>query len=228
TGVFAAQAALGLLYERDARGSGRGGVIDAYLYGSSLRILEWTMAAYDQLGQVRGRTGNRLVNSAPLDNYRSRDGKFVCVVAALQNNYRRLCAAMDRPDLLDDERYATPAARAAHNDEINGIVADWVSELDAAEVEARCIAHDVPVGTAYDAADIAADPHMQVRGDLVSVIDPVVGPVRQQAPFPRLVGEDGPVPTGAPLLGEHTDEVLRDLLGLDDAALTSLRADRVI
>jgi len=56
TGVFAAQAALGLLYERDARGTGEGGVIDAYLYGSALRILEWSIAAYDRLGVVRNRS----------------------------------------------------------------------------------------------------------------------------------------------------------------------------
>jgi len=228
TGVFSAQAALGLLYERDARGTGQGGVIDAYLYGSALRILEWTMAAYDRLGQVRHRSGNRLTNSAPLDNYRSRDGKFVCVVAALQNNYERLCGAMDRPDLLTDERFATTAARAAHNDEINQIVADWVAGLDAAEVEARCIDHDVPVGTAYDAADIAADPHMQARGDLVAVDDPIIGPINQQAPFPRIVGEAVTVPAGAPPLGAHTDDVLGTLLDLSGDQLAELRRDGVI
>ena len=228
TGVFAAQAATALLYERDARGTGEGGVIDAFLYGSSLRILEWTIAAYDRLGVVRQRSGNRLANSAPLDNYESRDGRYVCVVAALQNNYERLCAAMDRPDLLRDERYATAAARAAHNDEINGIVADWVGGLDAAEVEERCIAHDVPVGTAYDAADIAADPHMQERGDLMVIDDPVVGPVRQQAPFPRFHGHDQAVPDGAPILGADTDEVLHRLLGLDDDDRAALRAEGVI
>ncbi|MGI9601962.1 MAG: CaiB/BaiF CoA transferase family protein [Acidimicrobiales bacterium] len=228
TGVFAAQAALALLYERDARGTGRGGVIDAFLYGSSLRILEWTMAAYDRLGQVRGRSGNRLLNSAPLDNYPSRDGKYVCVVAALQNNFVRLCAAMERPDLLDDDRYSTPPARAQHNTEINEIVAQWVGSLDAADVEARCIEHDVPVGTAYDAADIAADAHMQARHDLVTVDDPVIGGVRQQAPFPRIVGDDTPIPAGAPVLGAHTDEVLTDLLGLGPAELDRLRADAII
>ena len=102
TGTFAAQAALALLYERDARGTGRGGVIDAYLYGSVVRILEWTLAAYDKLGLVRERSGNRLEHSAPIDNYRSADGEYVCVVGAAQNNFVRLCAAMQRPDLLTD------------------------------------------------------------------------------------------------------------------------------
>ena len=105
------------------------------------------------------REGNRLANSAPLDNYPTADGKYVCIVAGSDANFRRLCTAMDRPDLLDDPRFAELADRAARSDEINGIVADWTSSSTAADVEARCVAHDVPVATAYTAADIFADPH---------------------------------------------------------------------
>ena len=228
TGVFAAQAATALLYERDVGGPGEGGVIDACLYGSVLRILEWTHAAYHHLGLVRNRTGNRLDHSAPLDNYPSRDGRWVCIAAAMQANFARLCAAMDRPDLLEDPKFATAESRAAHGDEINQIVADWTVQLDAADIEARCVAHDVPVATAYDAADIAADPHVAARGDLVAIDDPVVGPLNQQAPFPRFDGQPPPVPAGAPRLGQHTDEVLTELCHLTSADLEALRADRII
>jgi crotonobetainyl-CoA:carnitine CoA-transferase CaiB-like acyl-CoA transferase len=228
TGVFASQAALGLLYERDAKGTGNGGVIDAYLYGSALRILEWSIAAYDMLGIVRQRSGNRLEHSAPLDNYPSSDGRFVCIVAAAQNNFERLCAAMDRPDLLTDDRYATPAARAENNDAINQIVADWAAVRTAAEIEERCVAHDVPVGTAYDAADLSNDEHVIARGDIMPIHDPVLGDVRQQAPFPRIAGEEHVAPTGAPRLGADTDEVLRSVLGRSDAQINDLRTAGII
>lgn len=228
TGVFAAQAATALLYERDVGGTGEGGVIDAYLYGSILRILEWTHAAYHHLGLVRNRTGNRLDHSAPLDNYPSRDGRWVCIAAAMQANFVRLCAAMDRPDLLEDPKFATAEARAANGDEINQIVTDWTAQLDAADIEARCVAHDVPVATAYDAADIAADPHIAARGDLVPIDDPVVGPLNQQASFPRFDGQSPPVPPGAPRLGQHTDDVLTELCHLTPADLEALRAERII
>ena len=79
-----------------------GAVIDAALYGSILRVLEWTIAGYDQLGVVRDRQGNRLDNSAPLDNYPTADGAYVCIVAGSDANFRRLCTAMERPDLADD------------------------------------------------------------------------------------------------------------------------------
>ncbi len=105
TGIFAAQAAACALYARDARG-GSGVVIDAALYGAALRILEWTLAAYDRLGVVRMREGNRLANSAPLDNYPTRDGKYVCIVAGSDTNFARLCEAMERPDLVDDPKFA--------------------------------------------------------------------------------------------------------------------------
>lgn len=226
TGVFAAQAVTAALYARDARG-GTGAVVDAALYGSVLRVLEWTIAGYDRLGIVRSREGNRLANSAPLDNYPTADDRFVCIVAGSDANFSRLCAAMDRPDLLEDPRFTKLVDRAAHGDEINGIVAAWTASLPAAAVEAACIEHDVPVATAYTAVDMFADAQFAARGDLVPVDDPVIGPVRQQAPYPRFVGQPVPVPAGAPRLGADTDAVLADL-GLDQDAIEALRADGVI
>ena len=227
TGVFSAQAATAALYARDARG-GSGAVIDAALYGSVLRILEWTLPAYERLGTVRSREGNRLANSAPLDNYPSADGKYVCIVAGSDANFSRLCAAMERPDLVTDPRFAKLSDRAARADEINSIVAEWSSARSAVEVEAACVAHDVPVATAYTAADVFADPHMAARGDLVAVDDPVAGPLRQQAPYPRRVGETPTAPAGAPTLGQHTDEVLADVLHLSSTDIDALRAKGVV
>jgi crotonobetainyl-CoA:carnitine CoA-transferase CaiB-like acyl-CoA transferase len=227
TGIFAAQAATAALYARDVRG-GSGAVIDAALYGAALRILEWTLPAYDKLGIVRSREGNRLANSAPLDNYPTADDKFVCIVAGSDANFARLCTAMDRNDLVADPRFEKLADRAARGDEINGIVAEWTITLTATEIEDRCVASDVPVATAYTAADIFADAHMAARGDLVSVDDPVVGPLRQQAPFPRTVGEAVEAPAGAPRLGEHTRAVLGGVLGLSDTELDELTAAGVV
>src|SRR5579863_1480018 len=127
TGVFAAEAALAALYRRDAKGTGQGAVVDASLYGSVLRILEWTIPAYERLGLVRKREGNRLSNSAPLDNFESADGRYVCIVAGSDANFTRLCRAMGRPELVDDPRFRSLADRARHGDEINGEVATWAA-----------------------------------------------------------------------------------------------------
>jgi crotonobetainyl-CoA:carnitine CoA-transferase CaiB-like acyl-CoA transferase len=240
TGVFAAEAALAALYRRDAgraedgsgrgtgTGTGTGAVVDASLYGSVLRILEWTIPAYDRLGTVRAREGNRLSNSAPLDNYPTADGNYVCVVAGGDANFSRLCRAMGRPDLLEDPRFATLADRARNGDTINALVAQWTSTQTAVEVEQACVAHDVPVATAYSARDIALDPHFEARHDLVAVDDPVLGPIRQQSPYPRLVGENTPVPSGAPSLGQHNREVWCDIVGLSASELEELQAKGIV
>ena len=228
TGVFAAEAALAALYRRDARGTGQGAVVDASLYGSVLRILEWTIAAYDRLGTVRGREGNVMSNSAPMDNYPTADGRFVCIVAGSDQNFTRLCRAMGRLELLEDPRFTTLAERARHGDDINDVVRRWTTAHDAAEIEAACIEHDVPVATAYSAREIVADAHVAVRGDLVTVQDPVLGPVRQQAPHPRLVDEARPVPAGAPPLGRDNAEVWCGLVGLAPDELDELERKGVV
>ena len=228
TGLFAAQSVTSLLYDRDARGTGTGGVIDVYMYGSILRIMEWTIAAYDRLGMVRNRSADSLDIAAPVGNYPSRDSRYVYLVGGSQVFFERLCRAMERPELVDDERFATAAARAQNRVEINALVAEWVASEDADEIESRCVACDVPAGKIYDVADLAADEHVLARGDICTVEDPIIGPVRQQAPFPRMLGTTPPTPTGAPLVGEHTDEVLSSAVGLSTAELDGLKADGII
>jgi crotonobetainyl-CoA:carnitine CoA-transferase CaiB-like acyl-CoA transferase len=230
TGTFAAEAVLAALYRRDRpdTGTGIGGVVDAPLYGAVLRILEWTVAAQDRLGLTRERQGNRLANSAPLDNYATSDGRFVCVVGGSDANFRRLCRAMGQPELADDPRWRTLRDRVADADGINDLVAEWAATLTAREVEEVCVANGVPVGVAYDAAEIIADPHVVARGDLVEVDDPFAGPHLQQAPFPRLDRHRPEPPTPAPSLGQHNREIWCDLLGLDEDAFGALVASGVI
>ena len=111
---------------------------------------------------------------------------------------------------------------------MNGIVRSWTSARTATEVEHACIAHDVPVATAYSAKEIASDPHFSERCDLIAVDDPVIGPVRQQAPFPRIVGEEQAPPAGAPELGKHNHEVWCDLVGLSPDELANLKEKGVV
>jgi len=233
TAVFNAFAIVTALYERDrtAQATGappRGQWVDLALYESVLRIMEHTLAAYDRLGVVREREGNRLANSAPLDNWQTKDGKFICIVAAGDGLFPRLAAAMERPDLLTDPRFATLKDRAANGNAINGIVGAWVAERSAEDVQRILDAHDVPFGFAYSVADVFADPHVEARGDIETIDDPVIGPVRMQGVYPRFSRTPGAIRSGAPRLGEHNREVYGDLLGLGDAELDALAADGVI
>jgi len=233
TGVFNAFAIVSALYERDrrAREEGappRGQWVDLSLYESVLRIMEHTLATYDRLGVVREREGNRLRNSAPLDNWETGDGKYVCIIAAGDGLFPRLCRAMGREDLLADPRFATMALRAEHGDAINAVVADWCRAHTARELQDVLEAHQVPFGLAYSVADIFADPHIAARGDIETVADPVIGPVRMQGVYPRFSRTPGAIRSGAPRLGAHNDEVYGGLLGLSAEECTALARDGVI
>jgi len=226
TALFNTVGVLAALVER-AR-SGEGQQVELALYESVLRVMEWTVAAYDRLGIVRDRTGNRLPNSAPLDNYATADGRWICIAAAGDVLFPRLCAAMGRPDLPDDERFASLAQRATHGDEINRIVGKWCALRTRAEIEEILVAHQVPVSGVYGIDEVMADPQVRARAAIVEVDDPVLGPVRQQAPVPRLERTPARVGRGAPMLGEHTEEVFRGLLGMSRDELDRLRRDGVI
>jgi crotonobetainyl-CoA:carnitine CoA-transferase CaiB-like acyl-CoA transferase len=233
TGVFNAFSILSALYERDRRAHEtgeppRGQWVDLSLYESILRVMEHTLAAYDRLGVVREREGNRLRNSAPLDNWQTSDGKYVCIIAAGDGLFPRLCRAMGRDDLLQEPRFRTMAQRAEHGDEINGIVAAWVKARTAREVQDVLERHEVPFGVAYSVADIFADPHIAARGDIETVDDPVIGPVRMQGVYPRFSRTPGAVSRGAPRLGAHNEEVYCGLLGLATEELEALKRDGVI
>ena len=233
TGVFNAFSIVTALYERDRRAqeSGaapRGQWVDLSLYESILRIMEHTLASYDRLGIVRERQGNRLSNSAPLDNWETKDGKYVCIIAAGDRLFPRFAKAMGREDLLDDPRFDTMTHRAEHGNEINDLVATWARRHTAAELQTILDAHDVPFGFAYSVADIFADPHVTFRGDIETVDDPTIGPVRMQGVYPRFSRTPGAIRSGAPKLGAHTDEVLGELLGLAPEEIAGLRRDGVV
>jgi len=227
TGVFNALGIMMALYHRDVHRSS-GQWIDLALYESIFRVLEHTMATYDRLGIVREREGNRLRNSAPLDNWETRDGQFVCIVAAGDRLFPRLAKAMGREDLLADPRFSSLSARVQHADEINAIVGEWVKQRTAAEIEALLLAAQVPMSCSYSIADIAGDPHYAARRDIVTVDDPTIGPVRMPAVYPRLSETPGAIQRGAPKLGEHNHEVYGSLLGLSAAAIAELEADGII
>src|SRR5438874_3240625 len=133
TALFNTIGVLAALYERERSGEGHG--VELSLYESVLRVMEWTVAGFDRLGIVRARTGNRLANSAPLDNYATSDGRYVCIAAAGAVLFPRLAKAIGRPDLLDDPRFASLAARAEHADAINEIVGAWCAAHTLEEIE---------------------------------------------------------------------------------------------
>ena len=131
-GMFAAQGALAALYRRTVTGEGQ--VVDAALTESCLAVQESTIPDYDVGGVVRGPSGTRLEGIAPSNIYRTADGSWVVIAANQDTVFRRLCAAMGRPELATDDRFANHVARGRNQDELDKIIGDWAAERHPGEI----------------------------------------------------------------------------------------------
>jgi crotonobetainyl-CoA:carnitine CoA-transferase CaiB-like acyl-CoA transferase len=226
--VFALVGLLGAVYERDVRGSGRGQVVDVSLYEPLFRLVESQVIGYDQLGIVKARRGNRIEEDSPRNAYATADGEWIAISASSDRTFARLAAAIGRPGLPADPRYRTNADRIANDVELDAIVAAWMVERTAAEVMEQLERCDVVAGRVYTIVDALADPQYRARQTVVSVPDPDFGSVRMPGVVPGLSRTAGTVSWPGGRLGEHTDEVLRELAGLDEAGLAGLRAAGVV
>jgi formyl-CoA transferase len=196
---------------------------------SSFAMLESTVPEYDRLGIVRGPQGTNLKGIAPSNIFLSSDGKWMVIAANADNVFRRLCEAMGRPELADDPRFATHNARGDNQDEIEGIVAAWAAERTAREIDETLNEAGVICGPIYTIADIFEDPQYRARDMLVTHVDPEFGEYVGPGIVPKLSRTPGAVRWSATWEeGSHNAEVYSELLGLDDAALESLREEGVL
>ena len=208
------QAAMGALLALQARHrTGRGQVVDASIFESVLSVTEALISEYDAGGHVRERHGSFLPGIAPSNAYPAADGRDVVIGANGDGVFRRLCAAMGRAELADDPRYATHRARGENQSELDELISNWTRTLPADDLVEAMNEAGVPVGLAFRAPEMLADPHFAAREAIVRVPRADGGMVAMQNAFPRLSETPGVVRAGGPRLGEHTEAVLADWLG---------------
>ncbi|MGE0545320.1 MAG: CaiB/BaiF CoA transferase family protein [Dehalococcoidia bacterium] len=220
TGTFGALGLMMALYHRDARG-GEAQEVDASLFESVFRTMEYTAVHYDQTGAVRDRSGNA-GPAVPSGAFRTRDGRWLMLVVAEDRMYARLMRAIGRDDLADDPKYADAPGRLADRGPIEDAIRAWVAERDAARALTVLHEAEIPVAESATVADAFTDPQFAARDAIVTVDDPALGPVRMQGITPKLSKTPGAIRHGAPLLGEHNAEVFRDLLGLSAAEIARI------
>jgi len=222
-------AALGVMMALHARQTtGRGQVIDTAIYESVLTVMENLVTEYDLTGYVRERSGAVLPGIAPSNVYPTRSGELILIGANQDTLFRRLCDLMGRPDLADDVRYRDHAARGAHQAELDARIAAWTADHEIEVLLPMLEDAGIATGRIYRAPDMLTDPQYIARESIVTVPHPVFGQVKMQNAFQRLSETPGGVRWTAPTLGEHTDDVLREVAGYSDEAIAGLRARRVI
>lgn len=225
-GTFATIGALMALRVRDQTGKGQ--VVDSAIYEAVLALMESLIPEFALGGYIRERTGAILPNIAPSNVYPTSDGHMVLIAANQDTVFRRLAEAMGRPELADDERYATHTARGIDQPALDDLIARWSAELPSDVLVATLIEHGVPVGKVFTAADMLTDPHFAARAAIVTVPDREFGDFPMQNVVPKLSATPGSVRWTGPDLGEHTEEVLESVLGMDAARCSELRDARVI
>jgi formyl-CoA transferase len=216
-----------LLALRQVKIDGKGQVVDVALYESVFNCMESLLPEYDAHGYVRERSGSALPGIAPSNLYPCKDGTYVLIAGNADSLYQRLMSAIGRPDLRDDPALARNDGRAAQMARIDEAIAQWTSRLSQKEVLLEMEKAQVPAGRIYSAADIAADPHFAARGMIQQIVAGDGEPLKVPGIVPKLSATPGAIRSPAPKLGEHTDEVLKEI-GYSPAEIEALRKKHVL
>ncbi|WP_223164000.1 CaiB/BaiF CoA transferase family protein [Nocardioides mesophilus] len=222
-------ACLGTLVALHQRGrTGKGQIVDSAIYEAVLAMMESLVPEWQVAGYQRERTGTTLPNVSPSNVYPTADGEMVLIAANQDTVFRRLAEAMHEPELAEDERYATHGARGQSMQELDEHIARWSATVKADDLLELLHEHGVPAGRIFRAKDMFADPHFAAREAIVRLAHPDLGEFAMHNVAPKLSETPGRVRHVGPELGEHNDDIYRDLLGLDDDTLSSLRSAGVI
>ena len=226
TAMFATIGTLNAIHAR-AR-SGVGQVVDAALYESVLAVMESLLTEYHVAGFIRERTGSLIPNIAPANAYPTRDNKLLLISGNQDTVWRRLAQAMGKPELGDDQRFATHIARGDNQLELDELIAEWTSTVYAQDLHKLLNEHSVPNGQMYRAPEMLEDEHFAAREAIVWVDTDDFGTVPMQNVVPKLSGTPGEINWAGPTLGSHNEEIVGGLLGLDRDALEELRQAGII
>jgi crotonobetainyl-CoA:carnitine CoA-transferase CaiB-like acyl-CoA transferase len=226
-GITGAFAVLTALYHRDTRG-GAGQVIDLSLLEPLLGILGPGPSAYDQLGVVPGRHGNRSPNNAPRNAYLTRDGRWVAISASTTSVAERVMRLVGRADLVHEPWFASAGERASRADLLDAAVAGWIGERDLDEVLAAFDDAGAALAPIYDVTQLMRDPHVVARETITTVPDEDLGAVKMQNLMVRLLDTPGRIRFPGRRLGQDNEQIYGELLGLDRDDLARLREEGVI
>lgn len=207
---------------------GPGQVVDVSLLEPLVALLGPLPALVARTGTEPPRMGNRLPFSAPRGAYRAADGRWLALSGTAQAAARRLLLAIGGPALADDPRFATPAARLTHADDLDAVITSWVGSRSRDAALEELLGADVAAAAVQTTSEVLVDPQLSARGALVDVRDEALGSVTMTAPLPQLSATPGAVRwTGQPA-GSANAQIFGGWLGLPDEELAELAADGVI
>lgn len=227
-GLFGAVGVLAALWKRARDPDAPGEEIDLSLTEATFRLLDVLAIEHDQLGVVRSRIGNANGYSAPAAVFRTSDDHWVTLAGSTNALFAANCRAIERPDLIDDPRFATNDRRVKHASELNHIFASWCAAHSLSEVLARFNAAQGTLAPIYSIDQIATDPQVKAREVIRRVADRDFGTVAMTNVVPRFTNDPARMRHAAGDVGQDNDEVFRDWLGLSDQEIERLIDRKVI
>ena len=226
-GITAAVAICAALAARQRTGQGQ--YIDVSLWDSAAALMPEGWMEYAMTGTQPQRQGNRDPWMAPHNCFRcTGDDQWVTIVCETDDEWQALCRAIGQPHLATDARFLTARDRKAHEDELDNILTAWTAQRDKWEVTRTLQAAGVAAFPSMTTKDIAEDQHLEARGFFVRLSHPEVG-VRTNTGIPwALAHSPNSVRSPAPLLGQHTDQVMRDVLGYSAQKIAELKEQKIL
>ncbi len=225
SGMFAAQGITFALLARER--TGRGQQVDVGMLDATAALLTYQAGIYFATGNTPGRMGNRHPTIAPYETFPASDGDFVVAVGN-DEQWRRFCGAIGARDLEEDERFATNRGRVSHYDVLRPRLAETLRVKTRAAWVGALKAAGVPCGAVREIAEVLQDEHLKARDMIEAVEHAVAGAINVLGVPMKLSGTPGAVRTAPPALGQHTERILRDDLGLSDREIADLRASGAI
>ncbi len=219
SGLSGAMATVTALFARERGAPGQ--VIDLSLLEPIFSTLGPEAAIYRRTGKIKQRMGNGSNTSAPRNIYRCADGHYIALSGSTQGMAKRIFETIGKPEMIEDPRFRTNTDRVRNRPLVDEAVGGWFAAQTHDVALARMRAAGVTAGPVYNIADAIADPHFQQRQVLVEVEDPQLGSLPMHNVVPRLSATPGVWRRAAPLLGQHTDELL-SAVGMD---VEKLRAE---
>jgi crotonobetainyl-CoA:carnitine CoA-transferase CaiB-like acyl-CoA transferase len=222
-------AVIGILLALVERGkmNGTGQVVDVAIYEAVFGVLESVVPEFDGTGLVREPSGSTLTGIVPTNVYRSKDGQQIIIGGNGDSIFKRLMTVAGREDMADDPELENNAGRVKHEKQIDEALAAWTATLDGEEIIRRLEDVRVPVGPIYSVRDIMKDPQYQAR-EMIESVEIDGKPLKIPAIAPRLADTPGRTDWPGPSLGEHNEEVLNGLLGMDKDAINTLRDKGIV
>jgi len=226
SGLYGVVGILMALRHRDNGGGGQ--VIDIGLYESVFRVLDEMAPAYAMDGKIRAPEGAGTVNACPHGHFKTGDNKWIAIACTTDKMFARLCDAMKDAGKSLKRDYAVQKARLEARALVNEAVENWTLSMPRDQVMSVCDDFAVPAGPLNSIADIFEDAQFKARGNLATVPVPGVGDVVMPSVMPRLSQTPGRIHHPGPALGDATDQVLKDLLGLEADQCRRLKDKGVI